>query len=183
MDFIAKQLSISKKTLYKHFSNKKELVFQIIKKQISDTEKECNTLFETAENVIHELYLTIEIIKTFFHNINPYFVFDLQKHHPKSWQLVEEHQNKFIHDMILRILQKGIEDNYFREDLNIQILTKLRLEEIKISFNSKIFPPTEYNMEEVQIVMMEHFILGITTLKGHQLAIDYQKQGKSVKNE
>ena len=59
---------------------------------------------------------------------------------------------------------------YRRGDLNH--ITQQELN----SFNPEIFSITEYNIEEVQIVMLEHFILGVTTLEGHQLAIDYQKK-------
>ena len=180
MDDIAKQLSMSKKTLYKHYKNKKELVMKIMEVQIADTENRCINMFESADNAIHELLLVMEMIKTIFHDINPSLLFDLQKYHPKSWLLMENHQNGFVHDMIEKALVRGVKEKLFRESLNIKILTKLRLEEMKASFNSEIFSPLEYNMEEVQIVMMEHFILGITTLKGHEMALEYQKKVKNA---
>ena len=178
MDDIAKQLGMSKKTLYKYFSNKKELVFEITKNQIDSTEALCNSQFINAKDAIHELFMVMEMLKMIFHNINPSLIFDLKKYHTKAWGLMEEHQDGFIHDMLYRVLQKGVDEKLFRNNLNIKILTKLRLEEIKASFNSEIFSAAEYNMEEVQIVMLEHFILGITTLEGHKLALEYQKEVK-----
>ena len=180
MDDIAKQLSMSKKTLYKHFVNKKELVMNIMEVQISDTENRCVNMFESADNAIHELLLVMEMIKTIFHDINPSLLFDLQKYHPKAWLLMEAHQNGFVHDLIEKTLERGVKEKLFRESLNIKILTKLRVEEMKASFNAEIFSPQEYNMEEVQIVMMEHFILGITTLEGHEMALEYQKKMKNA---
>ena len=179
MDDIAKKLSMSKKTLYKYFSNKKDLVFHIMETQIKNTEDHCINVCSNAENAIHELLMVMEMIKQIFHNMNPSLLFDVQKYHPKTWQLMEDHQNGFIHDMIGKTLGRGIEEGLFRKNLNIKILTKLRLEEMRSSFNPETFPSTEYNIEEVQIVMMEHFILGITTLKGHELAIEYQNRMKN----
>jgi len=176
MDDIAKKLSISKKTLYKHFSNKKELVFHIMQMQIKGTESRCKDMFSKADNAIHELFLIREMVKKIFHNMNPSLLYDIQKYHPKTWKLMEEHQNGFIRDTIADNLQKGIDEGLYRESLDINILTKLRLEEMKASFNIEIFSPLEYNIEQVQIVMMEHFILGVTTLKGHEVGIEYQKK-------
>lgn len=183
MDDIAKELSMSKKTLYKYFSNKKDLVFHIMKGQIQDSEKRSFELVKKSKNAIHEFFMVMEMVKTIFHNINPSLLYDLQKYHPKSWALMEKHQNEFIYDMIFQNLKKGIEEKLFRKNLNIEVLVKLRIEEMKTSFNPEIFPPPKYNMEEVQIVMMEHFILGITTLEGHKLANEYQNEQKSSKNE
>ena len=180
MDDIAKKLSISKKTLYKHFSNKKDLVFHIMKKQIKFTEEKCKKMCSEADNAIHELFLVMEMVREIFHNINPSLLYDLQKYHPKTWQLMEDHQNGFIHDMIKKTLNRGIEEKIFRDSLNVEVLTKLRLVEMQASFNTEIFSPIQYNIEEVQIVMMEHFILGITTLKGHELALKYQKRMKNA---
>lgn len=180
MDDIAKELAMSKKTLYKHFSNKKDLVFQITKSQIGETEKMCFTQFKDSKDSIHELFMIMEMLKMIFHNINPSLLFDLRKHYPKSWRLMEDHQNIFIPNMISKTLKRGVKEKLFRSDLNIGIITKLRIEEIKASFNPEIFSPQEYNMEELQIVMLEHFILGITTLEGHKLAIEYQNQAKKA---
>ena len=179
MDDIAKKLSISKKTLYKYHANKKGLVLKIMETQIRETENECIEMCSKADNAIHELLLLMEMVKRIFHNINPSLMYDLQKHHPKSWGLMEIHQNVFLYEMIKVVLNRGVEEKLFRQTLNVKILTKMRLEELKSSFNAEIFPPSEYNMEELQIVMLEHFILGISTLEGHEMAIKYQLEMKN----
>lgn len=179
MDDIARKLSMSKKTLYKYHANKKSLVLKIMETQIRQTENECIEMCSKADNAIHELLLVMEMVKRIFHNINPSLMYDLQKHHPRSWKLMEIHQNEFLYDMIMTTLSRGVKEKLFRESLNIKILTKMRLEEMKASYNAEIFPPSDYNMEELQVVMLEHFILGISTLEGHEIALKYQKEMKN----
>lgn len=180
MDDIAKHLSISKKTLYKHFKSKKDIVYEVMKKQIDYTETFSLKVFSESDNAIHELFRVMEMIRKIFHGMNASLLFDLQKYHPKSWRLMEDHQRNFVQDLIGKTLQRGMEEGLFRKDLNVNILIKLRLEEMKSAFDPIIFPSTEYNMEEVQIVLMEHFILGITTLEGHEMVLEYQKKMKNA---
>ena len=179
MDDIAKNLSMSKKTLYKFFQNKKDLVFHAVLNRIKQTEIKVYELRNESENAVHEFFLVLDMVRSIFRYINPSLLYDLKKHHPKSWVLMEKHQNEFIYSVILESLKRGIEEKLFRNDLHVEILTKLRIEEIKTSLDSEIFPPDQYNMEEVQVVMLEHFILGITTLEGHKLVNEYQNKEKS----
>ena len=56
-----------------------------------------------------------------------------------------------------------------RKDVNIKLLARMRLENIGMGFQEKIFPISQFNMLEVQLAMTEHFLYGICTLKGHKL--------------
>lgn len=177
MDDIAKEMAMSKKTLYKYFENKEELVYEVSKQQIVHNECQCMGTCDMAENAIHELILMMIRVRELFKGMNPSVMFDLQKYYPKAWKVMEQHKHVFIKQMIEENLRRGIEEGLYRDDINVGILAKLRIEEIKLSFNPEIFG--SYNMEDVQVTLLEHFMLGITTIKGHELANDYKK----LKNE
>jgi hypothetical protein len=44
-----------------------------------------------------------------------------------------------------------------------------------MGFNPAIFPQNKFNMTEVQFVLLDHFLHGITTLKGHKLINKYKQ--------
>lgn len=172
MDDISKHLSISKKTLYKHFANKEELVYQIANGQISNNECQCIETCEKAVNAIHELMLMMMTLRELFKGMNPSLLFDLQKYHPTAWGVMEKHQNEFVRKMIEQNLHRGISEGLYREDINVSILAKLRMEEIRLSFDPTVF--IGHTLEEVQVVLLEHFMMGITTMEGHELANKYK---------
>ena len=43
------------------------------------------------------------------------------------------------------------------------------MEEIEMGFNPAIFPASVHPILDVQIAMVEHFLYGVCTLKGHKL--------------
>ena len=57
---------------------------------------------------------------------------------------------------------------YFREDIHVEILAKMRVEQIEMIFNPEIFAPEKYDFAEVHVQLIEHFIYGISTIKGHK---------------
>ena len=59
-------------------------------------------------------------------------------------------------------------------DRDIKILARLRLAEVEIGFDPEIFPPDQFNIREVQLELIDHYLHGITTLKGHKLINKYK---------
>ena len=51
-------------------------------------------------------------------------------------------------------------------DIKVEILTRMRLEQIETGFNPELFPPNKFSVIEVQLTMSDHFIRGILTIKG-----------------
>jgi hypothetical protein len=39
-----------------------------------------------------------------------------------------------------------------------------------------LFPPRKYNLAEVTREIIEHFLYGLSTLKGHKLILKYNEQ-------
>ena len=86
---------------------------------------------------------------------------------------------QFIFKMIVDNLTRGIKEGNFRNDINIEILSRLRVEQVQICFDQKIFPRDQFEFKEVQMQIFDHFLFGIVTPKGKSLYEKYQLK-KSV---
>ena len=175
MDDIALQLAMSKKTLYKWFENKDELVQAVIQLHLQANECGCQEMSKTAANAVDELLRIMDQNKKLFSELHPSIFYDLQKYHPATWNLFNEHKNNFIMDKVKANIRRGMEEGLFRADLNIEVMSRLRLAQIEMVFNPDIFPLDKFNVGEVQMECLEHFMLGIATLKGHKLINQYKK--------
>jgi hypothetical protein len=111
-------------------------------------------------------------------NMNPSLLFDLQKYHPKAWGVWVNHKNKFIHASVVRNLKQGMEEGYFRPELDPEVIGAVRLEMIQLAFDEDIFPRERFRLPDVQMQIFDHFVYGLVTDKGRKL---YQKY-KDVKN-
>ncbi len=180
MDDIAAQLGISKKTIYQSFADKDELVDAIIEADIHRMQDECGICQHRSENAVEEIFLTMDMIQEHLRNMNPMLLYDLQKFHFRSFQKFMAHKNSYLLEIIRQNLEKGIAEGFYREDLDIDILSKFRLESLMIPFNMDQFPPGKYNLVKVTQVILEHFLFGLATEEGYQLILKYQK-GQSKK--
>jgi TetR/AcrR family transcriptional regulator, cholesterol catabolism regulator len=169
MDDIAKHLSISKKTIYQYFRDKDEVVHTLLESRFQTDMADFETIASTAANVVEEVFAHMKKLHQMFTNANPNMFYDLRKHHPRSWDMVTRFRNETALGMVERALEKGKKDGYVRPDVNVSILSRLRIEEIEMGFNPQLFPPAQYPILDVQIAFVEHFLYGVCTLKGHKL--------------
>jgi TetR/AcrR family transcriptional regulator, cholesterol catabolism regulator len=177
MDDIARHLSVSKKTLYQHFADKEDIVTMTCQAHLDRNSKEFNSVRDRSKNAIEELANLSTCLKRNMEDLNPSLLFDLQKYHPKAWSVWLNHKNKFIRESVARNLKQGIEEGYFRPEINPDIIAAMRLELVQLAFNEEVFPREKFRLADVQMEMFEHFVYGLVTEKGRKL---YQKYKEKV---
>lgn len=178
MDDIANHLGMSKKTLYQYFADKDELVTGVVDRHISKMEGDCSACHADARDAIHEIFITMERIVEQFSNMNPMLLYDMEKFHFRAYQRFLEHKNKFIHRIIKENIEWGIKDELYRSDVNVDVLSKYRIESMMIPFNISAFPPGKYNLAVTSEIILENFTYGLATVKGHRLIQKYNDQRK-----
>lgn len=176
MDDIANNLGMSKKTLYQYYADKDELVDAVVEGHISTIQGDCIDCRKDAKDAIHEIFITMDRIMGEFSNMNPMLLYDLEKFHFKAYQRFREHKGKFLAQIIRANIEWGIKDELFRPDINIDVLCKFRLESMMIPFNVSVFPPGKYNLAALSGIIIEHFVYGLATIKGHKLIQKYNEQ-------
>lgn len=169
MDDIARHLSVSKKTLYQHFADKDELVVLVLKSHLERNTKEVDTILETAGNSIEELAKISACMKRNMQGLNQTMMFDMQKFHPKAWNVWIEFKQKYIRESVISNLKRGIQEGHIRPDVDPEIIAALRIELIQLSFNPDVFPREKFNMVEVHSQLFDHFVFGLVTEKGRKL--------------
>ena len=174
MDDIAAGLAMSKKTLYKSFANKDDIVRDVIVRHTSQSQSECASLASHAANAVEEMLNISRWAEQEFGNIHPSIFYDLKKYHPAGWDLFAAHKSTFILDQITRNLRRGMAEGLFRPDLDVDVLARLSLAQIELAFDLDLYPPAQFGAVRVNRVFDEHFLLGVASLKGHRLINQYQ---------
>ena len=177
MDDICAHLAISKKTLYQHFADKDELVDMVLQKQIAGMQAETNDCCLQADNAIQEVIKTMEMMVKHFTSMNPVVLFDLQKFHLNSFNKFKDHKYQFILEIISNNMRRGIAEGLYRADINVDVLSRFRLESMEIAFNVDLFPTDRYNLVEVSIAIIENFLYGLATEKGFSMIEAYKNKG------
>ena len=182
MDEISVQLGISKKTIYHFFEDKDELVLAIIEFKIEGSKCECMSDVAKAKDPIHEMILAIEMMQEMFENMNPAIMGELEKFYPVAYKKFLAYKYNFIYDQVKDNLKRGIEAGLYREDLDLDVLIKFRLETMMMAFNQQMFPAGRYSLFKVALELTLNFLFGIATLKGHKLITKYE-QDRNYKRE
>lgn len=176
MDDIARHLAVSKKTLYQHFADKDDLVFKMSEMYLERSYRQYEQITLGSSNSIEELSKISVRMKHDMENLNQSMLFDLQKYHPKAWSLYIDHKIKIISQSVVRNIRQGMEDGYFRPEINPDIMAVTRLALIEAAFNAELFPKDQFNFVEVQIQLFDLFVHGLCTEKGRKLYLKYKEE-------
>jgi AcrR family transcriptional regulator len=175
MDDIARHLAVSKKTLYQHFTDKEDIVTVTCKAHLDRNAMEFQSIRDSAKNALEELAQLSVCLKRNMQDMNPSLLFDLQKYHPKAWDVWLNHKNKFIRESVVRNLKQGIKEGYFRPDLDPEVIAAVRLEMVQLAFNEEIFPRERFKLPDVQMQIFDHFVFGLLTEKGRKLYLKFKE--------
>jgi AcrR family transcriptional regulator len=175
MDDIARHLGMSKKTIYQFYEDKDAVVMAWTNRELESHMKACDSVESDAKNAVEEIMHMMQYFGKVFSRLNPSLFHDMQKYYPKVWNIYKDFKNKSANDQIIRNLEKGKSEGLYRPDINNKIIARLRMEEVEMAFNPHYFPHGQFSMVDVQMQLLDHFMHGICTIKGHKLINKYRQ--------
>lgn len=166
MDDIAREQGISKKTLYQYYANKGDLVKKMLDFSYSEFENHIAAIEDLKLNAIDDLLELSKIIDDHLKTINPSFSFDLQKYYPDLFRENIEKKRAFAFRYIQNNLEKGIREGMYRNDLDLQTISKLYIQKLEDLHDPSYHGTDRMTFNEVFKVMFESHIRGISNEKG-----------------
>ncbi|NNE26364.1 MAG: TetR/AcrR family transcriptional regulator [Saprospiraceae bacterium] len=175
MDDIARMLGISKKTVYTFVENKKELVVSVIQHFIEEEHAIVEDIRETSENAIHEMMSIARYVLESVRTIKPSLSYDLKKYHPAAWKLIDKDHFSHIQNVIKSNIERGIKEGFYREEIDIDIYSRLYIGLARMIFNPDSFETREYQLPDLYQNVMDYHIHGIMNDKGRKTFNKYLK--------
>ena len=108
-------------------------------------------------------------------SMNPSLVFDMQKYYPGAFRKFSEHKNDYLQGMIKDNILRGIEEGLYREDIQVEILSRFRVESMMLPFNPEFQSKVKFNLAVIEEELILHFLLGMVTFNGYKMEIKYQQ--------
>lgn len=174
MDNIAEKLGISKRTIYETFKNKSELLINCFEEYSKERYKANEEIIKNSHNVLAAICSFIQSGAMAIDLLNPAFFTDMRKYHNDIWVMATKQQNEKNYNLAYRLLRKGINEGIFRKDINIDIVVKLILEQMKLLVDNEVFSSDKYTRSEVFKNMVINFIRGIATNRGIELIDSFE---------
>ncbi len=162
MDDVARELTISKRTLYEIYDNKEQVLFESIRKYRLRRRQELeNTVRESANVMDIILYIYREKIKE-FQLVNPLFYSDLGRYPKILESFQQDHQEQ--QQQFMAFMERGVSEGYFRKDLDYELIGRIFDALGRYMMENELY--RSYSMKELFRNMIFVSLRGFCTKKG-----------------
>lgn len=163
MDDIACEMCISKKTIYKYFSNKDLLIeesVQMVHKEVHET---ITKIVSQNFNAIEENFEIRRMFKEMFKSAESSPIYQLKKHYPEIYEKVLTMQVSVCEECFRDNIIKGINEGLYRKELDIENYVKFYY---TLIFNINENTMLEKDAQELELKALEYHIRAMATLTG-----------------
>ena len=175
MNDVARELGISKKTLYVHFEDKKDLVTKIVFSEFDKIKEQIKNISKQNKNAI-EISLEISrFIVNMRTTYSPTLEYDLKKYYPEISKKVHDTQRKKMYKSIIENQKKGIKEGLFRKDLIPEIIANIQVTRMELITESDFKEMKQYTIKQILSEVFKYHLYGICSQKG----LDYLKKMKN----
>lgn len=169
MDDIAREIGISKKTLYQYVENKADLIEQAMQIFIDEEKDMIVQIHERADDAIHEMVILTKHITQMLREMPIGLIYDLQKYYRKCWEMMDSYKRTHLYGVIKTNIDRGIEQGVYRGDINSDIIAKLYVGKTSAITNEDIFPLRNYKKDILFRQYISYHLHGIASSKGLKL--------------
>ena len=173
MDEIASALGVSKKTIYKYFKNKTELVDAVTNHMFDTISCGIDGICELNMNPIKELFSIKKLVMEHLKDEKSSPQYQLQKYYPKIYDALKKRQFKVMQGCVIDNLKNGINNGVYRENIDVEFISRIYFNGIVSIKDKDLFPLNNYSMKTLMNYYLEYHLRGICTEKG---IIELQKQ-------
>lgn len=166
MDDIARELGISKKTLYQHFEKKDQLVEEVVLNHNHESHCKLSLIHQHAENALDEIRQMGAYIITKVENVSPSALFDLRKYYRKVWELMTTKQDEHVIGCMQVNLLRGIKEGLYRDNMNLEIVARIYAKAVYTIVDELTNSNTSFTRRQLIRELHDYHVHAIATPKG-----------------
>lgn len=178
MDDIARELGISKKTLYQQVENKSDLIRKIFMSRSTEEREEVRQMRHASRDAINELILVAKYMISRLRLVSPTSRYDLEKYYQDIHLELKELHMTFFVQFIQENLERGIEEGLYRTNIEVAVIAKLFVSmAVKLGHN-EYFSIREYQLEMLVQQLFLYHIHGVASEQGLEQVAHYLGRGE-----
>jgi TetR/AcrR family transcriptional regulator, cholesterol catabolism regulator len=172
MDDIARELSISKKTLYTEYRDKNAIVENVVMYQLQELDSQIDAIMASDANPVQQIFKIANVVIETRKSENPNVMYDLKKYHPTVFEKLCCHKDENSMKMVQRNLKRGQELGFYREEMDVDIIGRIFMNTMFELFNPIEFPIGDKDVETIFRQYLSYHVRGIINENG---LIEYKK--------
>ncbi|MCL3779980.1 TetR/AcrR family transcriptional regulator [Prolixibacteraceae bacterium JC049] len=168
IDELAKELGVSKKTIYRCFKDKEEMVEKAVNYYFDKKRVGHENLGDKKSNAVDKVLHLRSFITMVFQTYNSKVFFDLKRLYPRIYDKLNREKHNRITEMVELNLTEGQKQGLYRKDLSIDIVAKLLAGEFLLTINPiyNIFSVNETLTDTLFDEMWDYHMHALCTPKG-----------------
>jgi AcrR family transcriptional regulator len=168
MDDVASELGMSKKTIYKFFPSKEDLVMAIAKHFMNRMKSKIVPALNTDKNAIEKLAELINILATASEKVSPKRMDEMRKYFPNLWNEIDSFRTKMMFGNITKVIDQGKSEGLFI-DYPTNIIMNILVASIRNIVNPDFILNNNFSIIEAARYAFKIIIGGIVTEKGKKI--------------
>lgn len=168
VDDIASLLKMSKKTIYKHFATKEDLVREVAHLFIKTHSTNISNIIISEYNAVEKLFYIFKYLGDMLININEKWFSDIQTRAPEIWTEIEVFRSRFMTQNISKIIEQGKKEKYIVNYSSL-IMINIFISSIRGIINPAFIVNNKIPAFKALKSTLDILMNGILTVKGKNL--------------
>lgn len=168
MDDIASELKMSKKTIYKIFPSKEELVNSIAKHFMNKMKSKIVPALSSDKNAIEKLEELIKILAGVSQKMSPKMFEEMRRHFPTLWNEIDSFRTEMMFGNLTKVIDQGKAEGLFI-DYPTQIIMNVLVASVRAIVNPEFILNNNFSILQAALSAFKIIIGGIVTEKGREV--------------
>jgi len=170
MDDIASSLKMSKKTIYKYFPSKNDLVMAVANHFTKKMEKKIIPILESDKNAIEKLAGLLNLLSNTAGKIGDRLFGELKNYYPEVWKHVDTFRTEMMYGNITKVYDQGKREGLFL-DYPTPIVMNVFVNAVRSTVNPEFIFNNNFSMVVAAQTTFKIVLGGTLTDKGKEIFI------------
>lgn len=163
LDEIASNLGISKKTLYKFYPSKEELLRSSLHAMMRSAGWELERIASSEKPLVEKLATALMVAGKYISRVRREAITDFQRFVPSLWREMDQYRNEQIVSRLVRMLEQGREEHVFRSEVNGQVLIYMLTSSLREVINPAVLSKHSFSAHEAAMSIFKVLFEGAFT--------------------
>jgi AcrR family transcriptional regulator len=163
VDEICSALGMSKKTFYKYFNSKEDLVHAIVDRMLAEAGAKVEAILAMHAPFPAKLDALVRTVGGIFRSISKHLIRDLQVHIPDTWARIQTFRREKIFVLWTRIIEEGKNTGYVRPEVNTRVFMLALLSTVEAIITPATLMNESFSSDEALETILTIFMKGILT--------------------
>ena len=144
---LAGELGVSKKTIYRHFRSKDELVERVMESMMLDMESAIERIVASDADYARKLSMFLRMMGERVANASKTFLSDIRRHRPELWARMQAFRRDHVLRAVGSLLCQGAELGVLRPDVDRELFVLAYLGSVEAVMNPEVLSRSAFSAE------------------------------------